>query len=254
MKNVRNIGCPSPFFILRSQFSVDALVNPRNLNLMLMGVSIFIPSPISTLFATFFSYGRWFNPPDNKHMKSAPSVSVFRNLIERGVREMARSWEMKRGLSLLVMFVGMMLLAGCGVGGSEDLVAATLDSLSAATSEITNIQLRVNEAVKKSNNQKGLDLDDALKAVEQLKKVTEEAKVLRVKIDRQKETVTEEQRKKNTTEQVRNRIETEYGQLFDESEKLRAAMAKAAEVDPAATDNLKKKLNEALAVFELLAR
>ncbi len=37
MKNVRNLGYPSPFFILRSQFSVDALVNPRNLNLMLMG-------------------------------------------------------------------------------------------------------------------------------------------------------------------------------------------------------------------------
>ncbi len=43
MKNVRNIGCPSPFFILRSQFSVDALVNPRNLNLMLMGGLRFAP-------------------------------------------------------------------------------------------------------------------------------------------------------------------------------------------------------------------
>ncbi len=37
MKNMRDIGYPSPFFILRSQFSVDSLVNPRNLNLMLMG-------------------------------------------------------------------------------------------------------------------------------------------------------------------------------------------------------------------------
>ncbi len=57
MKNVRNIGCPSPFFILRSsfsvlhspffilrsQFSVDALVNTRNLNLMLMGFTSTLP-------------------------------------------------------------------------------------------------------------------------------------------------------------------------------------------------------------------
>ncbi len=48
MKNVRNIGCPSPFFILRSQFSVDALVNPRNLNLMLMGWSEAQPTVAST--------------------------------------------------------------------------------------------------------------------------------------------------------------------------------------------------------------
>ncbi len=44
MKNVRNIGCPSPFFILRSQFSVDALVHPQNLNLMLMGLRFATPT------------------------------------------------------------------------------------------------------------------------------------------------------------------------------------------------------------------
>ena len=133
---------------------------------------------------------------------------------------------MKRILVLGSTFLLCGLFIGCGTDSREGLIDDTINMIQQAATDVGNIKSRVNEAIKKSEEkQTKLDLSDAMKAADQLKKIGETAQTIK-------------RRLKQKTE-------------------LNKSLTKAEEINTAAKESVEKlreKIRDAESPFESLAR
>src|SRR5437879_4865408 len=139
----------------------------------------------------------------------------------------ARSLSMKRILAPVGAFLLSILLVGCGTDSREGLIEDTARMIGQAATEIRNIDKRVNDAVAKSS-EKGtkLDLTDAMKAADQLKKAGEEAQKIKRRIDIDRGTVTEEDKEKYSKTSA-EKLQPEFEELLKRRNELNASLQKA---------------------------
>jgi 3-methyladenine DNA glycosylase/8-oxoguanine DNA glycosylase len=156
-------------------------------------------------------------------------------------------------LASALFFCGM--LAGCGADSQEGLITDTIGLIDLAATEVGNIQSRVNDAVKKKEEGKTetLDLTDATKAAEKLKKTGEEAQTVKARIERARQSITPEQQKAYA-EKNRADLSAVVKRLLDKDVELRKALDNAAKIDAPAVEALRKKIVEAQGQFESIAR
>src|SRR5450755_364278 len=102
---------------------------------------------------------------------------------------------MKRLLVLACTFLLCGFLAGCSTDSREGLIEDTINMVAEAANDVSNIKSRVNDAIKKAD-EKGtkLDLTEAGKAADQLKKLGEEAQKIKRRIELDRASITDEDR------------------------------------------------------------
>ena len=165
---------------------------------------------------------------------------------------------MKRFLVLGSAFLLCGMLIGCGTDSREGLIDDTIGMIETAATDVGNIKTRVNEAVKRVQDGKDpkLDLDLAMKAADQLKKIGEESQKIKRRIEQERATITEEERK-TYTEKKRERLSAAFGTLQKRHTELNKALADAEQLSASAkteVEKLREKFRDAQSPFESLAR
>lgn len=162
-----------------------------------------------------------------------------------------------------VLFAGFALLfsailVGCTAETNEGLITNTITMMDNATTEIGNIRSRVKDATEeaKGQNKATVDLTKAIKAAESLKKVSEEAMILKRKIEQERTKITEEE-KKNYAEKQKDQLNSAFTALLKAKVELRKQLADTEQLSANAkveVDKLREKIRDAESPFESLAR
>lgn len=166
---------------------------------------------------------------------------------------------MKRFLSAAGMIVLSVVLIGCGHDTHEGLIQDTVVMMNAASTQVKNISDRVKEATEryKTDSKKGLDLTDALKAADELKKTGNKALQIKQAIDQYRKNITDEDQKINAEKQ-KDDIRAAFKKLYERRDELRAALAEAEKLDngkeKAKVEALRDKIVEAEGPYESLTR
>lgn len=165
---------------------------------------------------------------------------------------------MKRLAGLAAALVTCGLLAGCGGESRADLVNTTVQMMRDAAVQMGSVTKQINTAVEKSKKEGGgkqLDLSAAIKATETLRKTGDNAQRIKAKLEEQRDSITEAERKRlhENEELVRN-VNDAYSQLVKEKRDLEKALVEATAIDRRATERLRDKIREAVGPFESLAR
>lgn len=163
---------------------------------------------------------------------------------------------MKRLLVFFGAFAFCASLAGCGPETHDGLVSETIDMIERATNKVANIKTQVEEAVKRAEDGKKLDLADAIKATTQLKEAGDDAQKIGRRIANVRAQITEEERKSNALKH-KPRLAAACTELLKQKEELWAALAKAESLGPNAKSDVKilrEKIVEAESPFEALSR
>jgi hypothetical protein len=163
---------------------------------------------------------------------------------------------MARLLFFFGAFALCALLAGCGSDTHEGLVRDTIQMIGRAANEVGNIKTRVDEAVKRAEDGKKLDLADAVEATTKLKQEGEKAQEIGRRIAKVRAQITDEDRKINAAN-YKPKLNTAFAELLKQKEELRAALAKAESLGPNAKSEVKllrEKIVEAESPFEALSR
>ncbi len=151
------------------------------------------------------------------------------------------------------------MLVGCGGESHEGLINDTITQMDAAGTQVGHIKNRVNDAVKdfESGKSPKLDLTEATKATEGLKKAGEEFQNLKRKVEQKRGSINDEDRKAYAANQ-KDKLNNAFKTLVDRREQLRKALEQAEEVKlgagKGAVHDLRKKIVEAEGPFEALAR
>ena len=164
---------------------------------------------------------------------------------------------MKRFPVLVCTFLVCGILVGCGADSKEGLIEDTVNMVQEAANHVSTIKSKINEAVKKSE-EKGtkLDLTDAGKAADQLKKHGEESQKLKRRIELQRGSVSDAE-KKEYAENKRSRLQSAFEDLVKKRDELNKVLAKAETINQAAkkaVEDLRDKIRDAESPFESLAR
>ncbi len=164
---------------------------------------------------------------------------------------------MKRTLVLAGAFCLCGLLVGCGTDSREGLIEDTINMVQQAATDVGNIKSRVNEAIKKADEKRTkLDLTDAGKAADQLKKLGEEAQKIKRRIELDRASVTEED-KANYADKKKERLASAFSDLLKQRNELNKALTNAEAINQAAKDaveKLRERIRDAESPFEALAR
>ncbi len=166
---------------------------------------------------------------------------------------------MKRFLSAASMIVLSLILIGCGHDTREGLIQDTVVMMNAASTQVKNIADRVKEATDryKADSKKGLDLADAIKAAEELKKTGNKAQEIKRAIELYRAQITNDDQKINTEKQ-RGDLNAAFKKLVERKNDLRAALNDAEKLDngkeKAKVDALREKIVEAEGPYEALTR
>jgi len=157
---------------------------------------------------------------------------------------------MKRLSMLIVPLFLLGLLAGCETETRAGLVVETITRINLASSEVGIIATKVKEATDKSTKEnKKLDLSDASKAADKLKETASKIVEIKQRIDLVKATITEDEKKAYAKDQQEN-LNKAFKKLLDTQAELRDALAAAEVIDKAKTEELRKKIVEAIGPFE----
>ena len=165
---------------------------------------------------------------------------------------------MKRLPVLVCTFFLCGFLVGCGTDSKEGLIEDTINMVQQAANDVGNIKSRVNEAIKKVD-EKGskLDLADAGKAADQLKKLGEEAQKIKRRIELDRASITDEDRQ-TYADNKRGKLASVFGDLIKERNDLNKALDKAEKSNipnaKKAVNDLREKIRDAESPFESLAR
>jgi two-component SAPR family response regulator len=164
---------------------------------------------------------------------------------------------MKRFLVLACTFLVCGSLVGCGTDSREGLIEDTINMVQQAAADVGNIKSRVNDAIKKAD-EKGtkLDLTEAGKAADQLKKLGEEAQKIKRRIELDRASITDEDRE-NYAKAKRERLESAFDDLVKKRNDLNKSLAKAEQINQAAkiaVEQLRERIRDAESPFEALAR
>ena len=166
---------------------------------------------------------------------------------------------MKRSFILGAALLSCSLLAGCSSETHEGLISDTITLIEQAGSDVSTIKNQVNDAVKKLEDGKAktLELKDAVKAADALKKTGEKAQEIKRRIEYAREKVTDEERKIYANHQ-KSRLNDAFKNLLKLREELRksldAAEKTSGENYKTAVNDLRKKIEDAQSPFESLSR
>lgn len=155
-------------------------------------------------------------------------------------------------------FVVLLGFVGCGGSEREGLINETLAQLNRATTLLGNIRDSMQKAIKTAEGEKRnvapADFDKLVKDIlPDLKDVGDKMQILKRQIEAQRDTVTEEQRKA-LAERFAKQTDSALTSLRDEQLALNKVMQEAQRLNDEAIKEVKKKLAEAQAEFEVIAK
>ncbi len=160
---------------------------------------------------------------------------------------------MKRLWMLGVAFLLCGMLAGCGTETRAGLVTDTIQRINQASSEVGLIASKVKEATDDAKGGKKLDLAKAGEAADKLKQTGVKIVEIKQRIDQVKATITDDEKKEYAKDQQEN-LNKAFKTLLQNQQDLRDALAAAETLDKAKTDDLRKKIVEAISPFEAQAK
>ncbi len=168
---------------------------------------------------------------------------------------------MKRFLSAAGMILLSVILIGCGHDTREGLIQDTIGMMNSASTQVKNITDRVKEATDRfaADSKKGLDLSDAVKAADELKKTGNKAQEIKRAIDMYRTKITAEDQRVNAEKQKQSgELSGAFKKLVDRKNDLREALAVAEKMEggkeKAKVDALREKIVEAEGPYESLTR
>lgn len=163
---------------------------------------------------------------------------------------------MRKGMVLVSTLLSLFLV-GCGSDQREGLVTKAVELLDVTHSKVASIHKQIDEAVKKQGSGQ-LNLQDAIRAANELKEKGIELQQTAAMIRSLREPVSTDERNK-LREQFQERIEGSMAKLDAETVVLNKKMAELEKMDldsvsKAAVEDLSKKVKEAQGEFDKLAR
>jgi hypothetical protein len=165
--------------------------------------------------------------------------------------------EMKRFLVFCVAMLPAMFLSGCNSDTSVGLVKETVALLERATARVGDIKGRVEDAIKKAKaDNKKIDLSEAMAATKELKEVATKAQNLKREIDRERLTITDDERKANVESQ-KEQLSAAFAALLKQRNELNAQLEIAERMDKRNqrdVNDLRAKIRDAESPFEAIAR
>lgn len=144
-------------------------------------------------------------------------------------------------------------MSGCAGETREGLVTEVILRMNTASSDVSLITAKVNEATDDAKKGKPLDLAEAAKAAEKLKETGTDIVKIKQRIDMVRGSITDEE-KKDYAENQKGKLNDAFRNLLEQKEKLRTALTAAEAFDKAKVDELRKKIVEAEGPFEQQAR
>jgi chromosome segregation ATPase len=162
-----------------------------------------------------------------------------------------------------VLFAGLSLtmcvvLAGCAAETDEGLISETVDMMNSASGQISNIKSKVKAATDKAktDNKSTVDLSDAVEATKRLKAVSEEAMMLKRKVELKRTSITEEE-KKSYAEKQKDQLNAAFTELLKQKVELQKQLVETEKLGANAkveVDKLRERIREAESPFENIAR
>jgi hypothetical protein len=164
---------------------------------------------------------------------------------------------MKR-LPVLLSGLLVCVLFGCGSESYEDLIKDTIKQINFAAVDIGSIRTKVQDAIKRTEGGKPLDLKEAVEATKNLKKTGEATQLLKRRIEQIRANVDDSQKKANAESQ-RGSLNAALTDLLKQKSDLDATLAEAERLPNVpnakqAVKDFREKLVEALSPFEALSR
>jgi DNA-directed RNA polymerase beta' subunit len=161
---------------------------------------------------------------------------------------------MKRLWMLGVAFFLCGMLAGCGTETRAGLVTDTIQRINQASSEVGLIAKSVKEATEEAAKEgKPLNLTKASEAADKLKQTGVKIVEIKQRIDLVKTTITEDEKKEYARDQQEN-LNKAFKTLLQNQQDLRDALVAAEAINKAKTDELRKKIVDAISPFEAQAK
>src|ERR1700683_4768915 len=160
---------------------------------------------------------------------------------------------MKRVLILAAALAMGTTLVGCGSDPREGLVAAAVTDVDNAATKVSNIKLKIEDAVKKAEAGKAPDFKDALLEVDALKKIAKEMQELKMKADALKDKTTEDE-KKELSETFKIRLNTANERVAKAKKELNDTLVAVKAQHKDALTTVREKLAEADGEFESISR
>jgi hypothetical protein len=168
---------------------------------------------------------------------------------------------MKRALSAASVLFLCSWLVGCGSDSHNELINASLNLLDSAASEIGVVKTKVKEAIKAYDEGKDktpptpFDLKEAEKVLVNLKQTGEQAQRIKQRIDYVlSATPIREEDRSESSKKYGDKVNDIYKRLRVEGRDLNEVLQQAEAIDKDKTDDLRKKMVEALGPFESLGR
>jgi chromosome segregation ATPase len=165
---------------------------------------------------------------------------------------------MKRVLYASLSLVVCFILAGCAAETDEGLISDTINMMSSATTQISNIKSKVKVATDKAKteNKTTVDLADAVEATKRLKAVSEDAMLLKRKVELKRSSITDEE-KKSYAEKQRDQLNAAFTELLKQKVELQKQLVETEKLGAnfkAEVDKLRERIREAESPFENIAR
>jgi chromosome segregation ATPase len=163
---------------------------------------------------------------------------------------------MKRFLAFVGTFALCTMVSGCSPDTHDGLVAATVNMMNTAATEVGVIKGKVTDAIAKANEGKKFDLTEAVEATKKLKETGDEFQKLKRRIEQVRSQISDEDKKENAKKH-RTKLAGAFADLAKERAELNTALQDAERLSPAARNdvsNLRAKITEAESPFEALSR
>jgi predicted nucleic acid-binding Zn-ribbon protein len=141
------------------------------------------------------------------------------------------------------------MLVGCESRDRGGLLTGVIQRLNLASSEVGIIATKVKDATEEAKKGKKLDLSEAVKAADKLKETGTKIVEIRQQIDRAKDSITAEEKQEYAKDQQEN-LNKAFKTLLQNQQDLRDALAEAEKIDKTKTDELRKKLDDAVGPFQ----
>jgi ribosome recycling factor len=161
------------------------------------------------------------------------------------------------GMKRVLVLMGALLIAvavpGCGSDPREGLVDATAGDVETAATKVTNIRMKIEDAVKKTEAGKTPDFKEALLEVDALKRIAKEMQEFKIKADALKDKTTEEERK-DLADKIKPRLNNAIERVAKAKKELNETMAAVEAQHKDALKTVREKLAEADGEFEAISR
>lgn len=162
---------------------------------------------------------------------------------------------MMRWLVRAVVWLAPLAIVGCAGDPREAKIDSVLGYLNAASEQLATIKERVNDAIKKAENNKlnAKEMKEAQGAVDSLKTLSKDLQKVKQQIEGLASSTPKEQRDA-LAEQFRPKLSAAMARIDEERRALEKTILEAEALDKESVAELRSKLTEAEGNFVMLAR